>query len=229
MCSNHVYVEVEVQGGFDIHDEETLAVGDEVSISVERTVADFEPQPAGGDLVLTSEEYFVESFGEVFKIVKWSIRRGKYSNCVPRIQVWKLDFAAMAWENVKSLDDHVLCISNHTQLSCLASDLGFSKGCMYYTQDEEMSLYKYDLEDRSILLSLPCPDLPKPWFQPEWLLITAPPRVNDKRESADCNLGMAEHMEKVIKVTENITSVAWDTAKEDIEAEPGILASDDLM
>ncbi|KAI3881153.1 hypothetical protein MKW92_039284, partial [Papaver armeniacum] len=230
MCGNYVYFEIQVQAGSDIDGDEILAVGDEVSISVERILSDFEPQPAGGGLVRTWEEYYVESFGEVFRIMKWSIPRGIYSNCVPRIQIWKLDFVAMAWESVKSLDDHVFFISYHTQLSCLASDLGFSKGCMYYTQDEEMSLYKYDLEDRSILLSLPCPDLPTPWFQPEWMMITTTPRVDDKRQTTGCILGKVKQMDKVMKVTENIAGLAWDDVKDDIEeARPGILASDDFV
>ncbi|KAI3961786.1 hypothetical protein MKW92_052400 [Papaver armeniacum] len=75
MCGNYVYFEIEAQGGSEVGDEETLSVGDEVSISVERIIADFEPQPAGGGLVRTREEYFVESFGEVFRIMKWSISR----------------------------------------------------------------------------------------------------------------------------------------------------------
>ncbi|KAI3964096.1 hypothetical protein MKW92_035894, partial [Papaver armeniacum] len=200
MCSNYVYFEIQVQGASDMDGVETLAVGDEISISVEG-IAESEPQPAGGGMVRTREEYFVESFGEVYIIEKWSIPRGIYSNCVPVIQIWKLDFASVSWKNVKSLDDHAFFISYHTQLSCLASDLGFSKGCMYYTQDEEMSLYKYDLEDRSILLSFPCPHLPTPWFQPEWLMIAPPPRVDDKS----------------IQVIENRASVSWDIEKDDIE------------
>ncbi|KAI3838223.1 hypothetical protein MKW92_028070, partial [Papaver armeniacum] len=53
--------------------------------------------------------------------------------------------------------------------------------------------------------------------------------VNDRRDTADCILGMAKHMDEVVKVTENIASVALDTEKDDIEeARPGILASDDF-
>ncbi|KAI3838220.1 hypothetical protein MKW92_028067 [Papaver armeniacum] len=163
MCSNYVYFEIEVQGGSDIDDDETLAA-DKFSVSIERIG---ETESASGGMAGAKEEYFVESFGEVFLIQKWIILRG----------------------------------------------------CMYYTQDEEMSLYKYDLEDLSILLSLPSPDLPTPWFQPEWLMITAPLRDDDKR-----------HMDKVIEVSENIAHVAWNDEKDDSrEATPGILDSDDFV
>lgn len=93
-----------------------------------------------------------------------------------------------------------------------------------------MSLYKYDLEEQSLFLSVPCPDLPTPWFQPEWLMITPPPRVNDKRKTADCILGKVDHMDRILKVTENIAPVSRDDEKDDIEdASPGILASDDFV
>ncbi|KAI3964097.1 hypothetical protein MKW92_035895 [Papaver armeniacum] len=221
MCLNPVYYEIEVQGGSDTDDDETLAVGDEVFISTDSITI---TETIGGGLFRTFFQYFVESFGEVFRIRKWSIPRGIYSNCICDIEIWKLDFASMAWENLKSLDDHVFFISYHTQLSCLASDLGFLKGCMYYTQEEEMSLYKYDLEEQSIVLSLPCPDLPTPWFQPEWLMITTTPRVDDKRQTADCIFGKVDHMDRVTKVTENVARVPWDE-----EASLGILASDDFV
>ncbi|KAI3838221.1 hypothetical protein MKW92_028068 [Papaver armeniacum] len=174
MCFNPVYYEIEVHGGSGLYDEETLAVGDEVIIST-NSIAVNVIEPTGGSMIGFFMHYFVESFGEVFRIRNWFIRRGIYSNSVRSIEILKLNFTSMAWETVKSFDDHVFFISYKTQLSCLSSDLGFSKGCMYYTQAEEMSLYRYDLEDDSNLLSVPCPDLPTPWFQPEWMMIPTNP------------------------------------------------------
>ncbi|KAI3975182.1 hypothetical protein MKX01_020583 [Papaver californicum] len=214
MCFNPVYYEIEVQ------------VGDGFIINTDSIAV---TESATGGMLRNFGQYYVESFGEVFRIQKWSIHRGDSTNCC-EIETLKLDFASMAWENVKSLDDRIFFIGHNTQLSCWASDLGFSKGCMYYTQHEDTSLYKYDMEDHSILLSLPCPDLPTPWFQPEWLMITTTQSVDDKRQAADCILGKVEHMDKVIKVTENIPRVAWIDEKDDIrEARLGILASDDFV
>ncbi|KAI3944284.1 hypothetical protein MKW98_016514, partial [Papaver atlanticum] len=59
----------------------------------------------------------------------------------------KLDFSLMSWVEVTSLDDHVFFLNRDTQLSCSAKELGFMRGCVYFTQPNEMSLYKYDLED----------------------------------------------------------------------------------
>ncbi|KAI3937199.1 hypothetical protein MKW92_053150, partial [Papaver armeniacum] len=126
-----------------------------------------------GCLENSFEAYWMESFGEIFRICKSCISRGIFRSCVTSIVVSKLNFSSMAWEEVKSLDDYVFFLSYNTQLSCLASDLGLSKGCVYFTQRGEMSLYKYQVEDDSILLSLPCLDLPAPWYTPEWMMISA--------------------------------------------------------
>lgn len=146
-----------------------------------------EPESVAGGLDCLVQQYWVESFGFVYRVERCYIPRGAYQNCVTRIIISKLDldFSTMAWEEVNSLDDYVFFLGNRTQLSCLASELGFSKGCVYYTQDWEMCLYRYDLEDGSILLSLPCPELPMPWDTPEWLMITTTPRF-DNKNTADC-------------------------------------------
>ncbi|KAI3855337.1 hypothetical protein MKW92_026095, partial [Papaver armeniacum] len=169
MCWDGFYFEIEIQHRSDIDDEETLAIR-HISVCLDG----ISTKSLSGGLDRSFNLYYVESFGDVFRIFISSIGRGIYQS-VCEIGIVKLDFSSMAWVGVKSLDDHVLFLSRCTRLSCLASGLGYSKGCMYYTQFDEMSLYKYDLEDQSISLSLPCPDLPTPWFLPHWLMITTPP------------------------------------------------------
>ncbi|RZC91101.1 hypothetical protein C5167_028931 [Papaver somniferum] len=125
----------------------------------------------GGIYDTQTETYYVESFDEIFRIERIFLTRGVYEYYVTNMVIAKLDFSSMSWVEVKSLDDHVLFLSHSSALCCSTKELGFSRGCVYFTQIEEMSLYKYDLENKSIMLSLPCPDLPKPWFPPEWLMI----------------------------------------------------------
>ncbi|RZC52917.1 hypothetical protein C5167_021344, partial [Papaver somniferum] len=115
--------------------------------------------------------YYVESADEIFMIRKFFIIRGVYQDCVTNMVISKLDFLTMSCVEVTSLDDHVLFISSNTRLCCSAKELGLTRGCVYFTQPGEMILYKYDLEDKTIMLSQPCPDLPKPWFSPNWLMI----------------------------------------------------------
>ncbi|XP_026450464.1 uncharacterized protein LOC113350531 isoform X2 [Papaver somniferum] len=115
--------------------------------------------------------YYVVSCDEIFRINKIFITRGVYQYCVTNMMVSKLDLSSLSWVEVTSLDDRVFFISNTTKLCCSAKELGFTRGCVYFTQPDEMSFYMYDLEDKTVMLSLPCPDLPKPWFSPNWLMI----------------------------------------------------------
>ncbi|XP_026432656.1 F-box/kelch-repeat protein At1g57790-like isoform X2 [Papaver somniferum] len=140
-----------------------------------------------------------------------------------------MDFDSMTWEQVESMDDYVFFLSDNTQLSCLASDLGLSKGYVYYTQDEEMSMYKYDLEDESILLSLPCPNLPAPWYMPEWLMISATPRFGESTRTTDHVSEKNGCIHKVIAAMENQT-VDKEDDKDDVkEAGPWMMLKDDHM
>ncbi|KAI3878628.1 hypothetical protein MKW98_027933 [Papaver atlanticum] len=82
-----------------------------------------------------------------------------------------------------SLEDYVFFLSEYQQLSCLASDLGFSKNCVCYTQDMDMGLYTYTLEDNSILLSVPCPDISSPWLPAGWLMINTTQRATEYKDN----------------------------------------------
>ncbi|KAI3873865.1 hypothetical protein MKW98_001514, partial [Papaver atlanticum] len=122
------------------------------------------------DYILQSS--VMESFGQVFTIDRYYIPRGVFK-FLTNIEIAKLDFSSMAWEEVKSLDDYVFFLGHDNQLSCLASEMGLSKGCVYFTRHGEINLYKYDLEDKSVLHCLPCPHLPTPWSSADWLMISS--------------------------------------------------------
>ncbi|KAI3840331.1 hypothetical protein MKW92_008807 [Papaver armeniacum] len=200
MCLSNAYIEIEIQHGSDIEDAEALSISDAISAT-----GNFRLEVVAGGLDYECQMYLVESFGEVFQVRRNCFPRGIYENCITSIDVWKLDFSSKTREQVKCMDHHVFFLSNSTQLSCLASDLGISKGCVYFTQDEEMSLYKYDLEDDSVLHALPCPNLPAPWCTPKWLMISAAPRLGDSRRTSDHVLEKEEYIHKAISTTENRT------------------------
>lgn len=116
--------------------------------------------------------YYVESSDEILRSIKLFIPRGVYDEyCVTNMLISKFDFSSMTRVEVTSLDGHVLFLSGTTRLCCSAKELGYARGWVYFTQPREMSFCKYDLEDKTFMLSMPCPDLPKPWFSPNWLMI----------------------------------------------------------
>ncbi|XP_026439809.1 uncharacterized protein LOC113338645 isoform X2 [Papaver somniferum] len=175
MCEGDEHLEMDMQHGSCGHDVDTILSMCKIEVS-----DDIRGYTVGGIYDTQTETYYVESFDEIFRIERIFLTRGVYEYYVTNMVIAKLDFSSMSWVEVKSLDDHVLFLSHSSALCCSTKELGFSRGCVYFTQIEEMSLYKYDLENKSIMLSLPCPDLPKPWFPPEWLMIPSTFRVDDK-------------------------------------------------
>ncbi|KAI3830592.1 hypothetical protein MKW92_030573, partial [Papaver armeniacum] len=95
-----------------------------------------------------------------------------------------MNLSLLALEEVKSLGDHVFFLGKNSILSCSAAELGFTKGCLYFTQQNELSLYKYEVDDKSLLLSLPCPDVPSPWFSSSWVMIPITSRNLDSIQKA---------------------------------------------
>ncbi|KAI3987775.1 hypothetical protein MKX01_028509 [Papaver californicum] len=187
--------------GIDDNEEEILKVGEGIA-----THNNFTSVAVAGTLDYICESTVMESFGEVFMIDRYYIPMGAYG-FLTNIDIAKLDFSSMAWEEVKSLDDY----------------LGLPKGCVYFTRDGEISLYLNDLEDKSVLHCLPCLDLPIPWSSSKWLMITATPRRTR-------NHVFGKVAEKVVKAAVTRTNVEKDADKEDNgEARSSFIDNDDMV
>ncbi|KAI3977024.1 hypothetical protein MKX01_008882, partial [Papaver californicum] len=176
MCSeDNVHLEIEIHHDSD---KETLCISDFIRVD-----DNFERESVAGWLEYRNvEQSWMESFGEIFRIERYYISRGVYQNYSTQIIISKLDFSSMAWEEIKSLDDYVFFLSEFQQLSCLASDLGFSKGY------------------NCILLSVPCPDITSPWLAAEWLMIPTTQRDEDMDKvvkAAEYRVNVAKNDEKV--------------------------------
>ncbi|KAI3924752.1 hypothetical protein MKW92_028408, partial [Papaver armeniacum] len=122
--------------------------------------------------------YFLESDEEIYMIEMVCLdRRGYVSYFVISINVWRLDFSKMSWEEVNSLGDTVLFLSGTTNACCSAAELGLSKGYLYYTFPKDQSLYMFDLEDKCTTTILPFSKLPTPWFSSGWIMMPPLPTV----------------------------------------------------
>ncbi|KAI3950138.1 hypothetical protein MKW98_008583 [Papaver atlanticum] len=87
--------------------------------------------------------------------------RGYLNNLVISLNMLRLNFSNMSWEDVNSFGD-------------TRAELGLSKGCLYYTLPEDQSLYVFDVEDKSTMTILPCSKLPTPWFSSQWIMMPQP-------------------------------------------------------
>ncbi|KAI3456909.1 hypothetical protein Pfo_013572 [Paulownia fortunei] len=105
-------------------------------------------------------QYVVESDGELFCVrFGWG---GIELRDILVVEVCKLSWDTMVWERVESLKDRSF-FSCPDYCSSVPTP-GF--GCIFFTMCEDQSVYSYNMEDESVMVSLPCPDLPTPWLYP---------------------------------------------------------------
>ncbi|KAI3950140.1 hypothetical protein MKW98_008585, partial [Papaver atlanticum] len=72
---------------------------------------------------------------------------------------------------------------NYLVVSINVSELGISKGYLYYTLPEDQSLYMFDVEDKCTMTSLPCSKLPTSWFSSQWIMMPQPTVSEDDNEN----------------------------------------------
>ncbi|XP_026419619.1 F-box/kelch-repeat protein At1g57790-like [Papaver somniferum] len=102
----------------------------------------------------------------------------------------------MEWKEVNSLGDHVLFIGTKGTAVCSAAEVGFAKGCLYFTLEENQSLCKFEVESTSNSAILPCLNLPAPWGLADWIMIPNGRKREDDMEGKD------EAEKNVIKAVE---------------------------
>ncbi|KAL3503533.1 hypothetical protein ACH5RR_037982 [Cinchona calisaya] len=116
------------------------------------------------------ENYLVESCGDLFMI-----NVQKHYSEVMNIVVLKFDFSVMEWNKVESCPDRAFFLSNGRAISCWSptgsgSTTNVIANRVHFTLYQDKSLYSYHIEDKTVSVSLPCPNLPAPWSTPIWVL-----------------------------------------------------------
>ncbi|RZC44328.1 hypothetical protein C5167_037273 [Papaver somniferum] len=101
-----------------------------------------------------------------------------------RIQIYYNVRGLEKWMAVNSLGDLVLFVGRNTAY-CLISELGLTRGCLYYTLPEDQGLYKFDVENATDSVILPCPNMPTPWFSSYWITL---PSGRERKEGYDGTL-----------------------------------------
>ncbi|XP_026413374.1 uncharacterized protein LOC113309181 isoform X2 [Papaver somniferum] len=130
--------------------------------------------PYIGGYSCSGERYFLESDEELFMIDLMCLNKRGYNHRAVSVHVARLDFSEMSWKEVSSLGDTVLFLGENSNACCSASELGLSKGCLFYTYPQDQYLYKFDVEDKCITTILPCLELPTPFFALNWIMMPIP-------------------------------------------------------
>ncbi|KAL3511936.1 hypothetical protein ACH5RR_024653 [Cinchona calisaya] len=130
----------------------------------------------------------VESRGEIFLVYRSML--GESDTRIEMIQVYKLNNNSNTinqnenqqqpeWIQVKDIGDRVFFFNTHTYKSfaCSASETGLKRNSIYFTccHDYNKNLYLFDLEENSIQVSLPCPNVVHNMTHTLWVMLKLPP------------------------------------------------------
>ncbi|KAK2984848.1 hypothetical protein RJ640_004673 [Escallonia rubra] len=137
------------------------------------------------------------------------------------IEIYKLNFITMVWEKVDSVKDRAFFLDSggSTSRSCSAaasneSSSNITGDCVYF-MDYKKSLYIYHIEDGTVSVLLPCPDLPTPCLLPIWMM---PPPTLRSLQANDVKIDLEEEEEKnAVKVDQQKEN----TEEEDMQAKLG--------
>ncbi|XVF03878.1 hypothetical protein REPUB_Repub05bG0031000 [Reevesia pubescens] len=119
------------------------------------------------------------------------------------IEIFRLDSVTMEWSKVKSSKDRAFFLSTNGSyaISCPTNKSGLEGGFVYFTRGTDRILYSFNIENKSISVSLPCKNLP-PWSAPFWYmpdLSTTNPKTEVKQgeEEEETEVKQGEEEEEI--------------------------------
>ncbi|KAI8529161.1 hypothetical protein RHMOL_Rhmol12G0204200 [Rhododendron molle] len=110
----------------------------------------------------SERDYLVDSCGELFMVRRFSMSK---------LEVFRMDFSCQDWEKVQHLgDDRVFFLSSQYSVSLCAAELGIKGNCIYFTEEDNKSLYFFDNGHKSLSVSHHQPNSGPVWFTYSGLL-----------------------------------------------------------
>ncbi|XVE80383.1 hypothetical protein DITRI_Ditri14bG0135400 [Diplodiscus trichospermus] len=104
------------------------------------------------------------------------------------IEISSLDFTTMEWIQLKNPKNRAFFFSDNTPyaLSCAANESGIAGGFVYFTLGTDKILYSFNIEDKSISVSLPWMN-PPPRSAPFWFVpnLLKPPCITNPKTKID--------------------------------------------
>ncbi|GKV43383.1 hypothetical protein SLEP1_g50681 [Rubroshorea leprosula] len=127
--------------------------------------------PSFGEDSIMFSNYMIESCGELFLIylVKRASVDGQQSPLqVISVEVFGLDFSAMVWNKVESIKNRAFFVSVISSFSCPVTSLPESH--IYFTLPMDKSLYSFNMDDKTVSVSLAGPNFPISCCSPIWIM-----------------------------------------------------------
>ncbi|XP_022718508.1 uncharacterized protein LOC111276861 [Durio zibethinus] len=122
------------------------------------------------NFTIQRKNYLVEFFGEMLLVCK--IYSPRLCEWASYFEVFRFDFYKREWIEVKSIGNNAIFLTDQCYGSCssVVEESDIRRNSIYYTQYEDRNLYVYDLEDRSVTTSLPCPIVSRRKSSHYWIM-----------------------------------------------------------
>ncbi|XP_031095078.1 uncharacterized protein LOC115999364 [Ipomoea triloba] len=104
--------------------------------------------------------YIGESCDGIILVVKYFF--GVSDRYIPfeNIRVFRADLSTKKWVEMETIGEHTIFLGSIGNLICIRSDnVNVKKNCIYFTERKDRKLYVFDMEDKSITVNLPCPNV----------------------------------------------------------------------
>ncbi|XP_042478152.1 uncharacterized protein LOC122059436 [Macadamia integrifolia] len=125
----------------------------------------------GADLLSYPDWELVGFCNDLFLFHKYYLTR-RSSTMVWSFQIFKMDFTRMEWKRVRNLENKALfidpngkggfCSTTTTTTTTKGSSSSSSRilsNSIYFTHEKDSYLYRFDMKEKSISATLPCPHL----------------------------------------------------------------------
>ncbi|GLT42955.1 hypothetical protein SLA2020_169320 [Shorea laevis] len=137
---------------------------------------EFIPVPEGYFKATIACAYMLESCGELF--VVYLIKGRLCAQVVISVEVFKLDFLAMVWNKVESIKNRAFFVSKISSFSCPATS-EVKGNHVYFTLYGDKSLYSFNMDDKTVSVSLACPNLPISGSSTIWIKMPSDLRLGN--------------------------------------------------
>ncbi|KAI8570115.1 hypothetical protein RHMOL_Rhmol01G0008400 [Rhododendron molle] len=119
--------------------------------------------------IMLSFTRLIESCEENF-LVNLSML-GASSRKIRDIEIFKLDLSVLEWVKVESLGDRTFFINGTTNcISCSSTKSGTMANSIYFMQQDDESMYVFDVEEKCIYTHHPCPYLGRNVAEKQWVM-----------------------------------------------------------
>ncbi|GKV37366.1 hypothetical protein SLEP1_g45408 [Rubroshorea leprosula] len=152
--------------------------------------------------------YLFESGGELFAIHLSLISVTIPWEEVISVQVSRLDVPANGWNKVESLEDIAFFVSAFSSFSCPALiGSGVEPNHINFQFLGDKSLYSFNMQDKTVSVSLPCPNLPLAWESFFFAIKRTSPTTTAIDDVQDQTRDVDDESKEIIKPDEIISEI----------------------